>query len=124
MNTLSPELQVFINDDPKPIPSSSDTTSETATIASNESEPSSEEDTSPKSSTKSRRSVSTQARGKLQVPETWKVPITTKLEYSTMQALRRAYLEQKLNHATPDTQQRIVEVAVRDWLRRHGFFDE
>ncbi|MDZ4782055.1 MAG: hypothetical protein SGJ19_17545 [Planctomycetia bacterium] len=52
------------------------------------------------------------------------MPITTKLQYGTVQALRRAYLEQKLNHATPDTQQEIVEFAVQDWLKRNGFLRE
>jgi hypothetical protein len=61
---------------------------------------------------------------RVEVPESWKVPITTKLQYGTVQALRRAYLEQKLNHATPDTQQEIVEEAVQDWLRQNGYLDE
>jgi hypothetical protein len=58
------------------------------------------------------------------MPESWKMPITTKLQYATVQALRRAYLEQKLNHATPDTQQEIVEFAVQDWLKKHGFLSD
>ncbi len=49
------------------------------------------------------------------------VPLTTKLRRQTAQALKRAYLEQKLRDATPSTQQEIVEEAVGEWLSRHGF---
>lgn len=63
-------------------------------------------------------------RASVEVPESWKVPITTKLQYATVQALRRAYLEQKLSHSSPDTQQEIVEVAVQEWLKKHGFLSE
>lgn len=49
------------------------------------------------------------------------VPITTKLRRRTYQALRRAYLQQKLRHRLPATQQEIVEAAVSDWLKTHGF---
>jgi hypothetical protein len=51
------------------------------------------------------------------------LPITTRLHHRTVQALRRAYLEQKLNHLEPSTQQEIIEVAVHEWLRRHGYLD-
>lgn len=49
------------------------------------------------------------------------VPVTIRLPHRTAQALRRAYLEQRLKHAKPDTQQEIVEEALGDWLSRHGF---
>lgn len=49
------------------------------------------------------------------------VPVTTKLRRRTVQALRRAYLEQKLRDLTPATQQEIVEQAVSEWLKRNGF---
>lgn len=49
------------------------------------------------------------------------VPLTTRLHPDTAQALRRAYLEQKLRGQQPATQQEIVEEALHDWLRRHGF---
>ncbi len=49
------------------------------------------------------------------------VPITTKLRRRTYQALRRAYLQQKLRQRQPATQQEIVEYAVVEWLSRNGF---
>ncbi len=49
------------------------------------------------------------------------VPVTTKLRRRTLQALRRAYLEQKLNDRRPATQQEIIEEAVAAWLSGNGF---
>lgn len=49
------------------------------------------------------------------------VPLTTRLQPRTANALRRAYLEQKLKGHTPATQQEIVETALEDWLRRHEY---
>lgn len=49
------------------------------------------------------------------------VPVTTKLRRRTLQALRRAYLEQKLADRTPATQQEIIEEAVAGWLMENGF---
>jgi hypothetical protein len=49
------------------------------------------------------------------------VPLTTRLQSATSNALRRAYLEQKLASKRPDTQQEIVESALQEWLRRQGF---
>lgn len=49
------------------------------------------------------------------------VPLTTRLQPKTADALRRAYLEQKLNRRRPDTQQEIVEAALQGWLRKEGF---
>ncbi len=51
------------------------------------------------------------------------VPVTIRLLHRTAQALRRAYLEQRLKHAKPDTQQEIVEEALGDWLLRQGFLE-
>lgn len=48
------------------------------------------------------------------------VPLTTRLTVQTAEALRRAYLQQKLAGRVPDTQQEIVEAALREWLRHHG----
>jgi hypothetical protein len=39
------------------------------------------------------------------------------------QALKRAYLEQRLKHAKPDTQQEIVEEALGEWLSQQGFLE-
>lgn len=52
------------------------------------------------------------------------VPVTIRLQHRTTQALRRAYLEQRLKHAKPDTQQEIVEIALVEWLSTHGFLEE
>ncbi len=51
------------------------------------------------------------------------VPVTVRLPHRMAQALRRAYLEQRLKHAKPDTQQEIVEEALGDWLSRRGFLE-
>ena len=51
------------------------------------------------------------------------VPVTIRLPHRTAQALRRAYLEQRLKHAKPDTQQEIVAEALGDWLRGHEFLE-
>ena len=52
------------------------------------------------------------------------IPVTIRLPHRTTQALRRAYLEQRLKHSKPDTQQEIVEIALVEWLSTHGFLDE
>ena len=49
------------------------------------------------------------------------VPLTTRLQPKTADALRRACLEQKLARRTPNTQQEIVELAVARWLKEHRF---
>lgn len=49
------------------------------------------------------------------------VAITTRLQARTADALRRAYLEQKLNRCEPATQQEIIELAVQQWLRKNSF---
>jgi hypothetical protein len=49
------------------------------------------------------------------------VPLTTRLQPKTADALRRACLEQKLARRTPNTQQEIVELAVAQWLKEHRF---
>lgn len=51
-----------------------------------------------------------------------RVPLTTRLQPGTAHALRRAHLEQRLNGLLPATQQEIVEAAVYEWLRQHGYF--
>lgn len=52
------------------------------------------------------------------------VPVTTRLQLTTANALRRAFLEQKLKRAQPATQQDIVEAALQVWLLRHGYLTE
>jgi hypothetical protein len=49
------------------------------------------------------------------------VSLTTRLSPATAEALRRAVLEQKLQRQRPQTQQEIVEAAVRGWLTANGF---
>lgn len=49
------------------------------------------------------------------------VPLTTRIGQQTAESLRRAYLQQKLAGRLPDTQQEIVEAALRQWLGDHGF---
>jgi hypothetical protein len=49
------------------------------------------------------------------------VPLTTRLQPDTAEALRRVHLENKLKRIQPDSQQAIVEHALREWLMRNGF---
>lgn len=49
------------------------------------------------------------------------VPLTTRLSRATANALKRAHLQRKLQGQPLNTQQEIVEVAVTDWLRSHGY---
>lgn len=49
------------------------------------------------------------------------VPLTTRLQPRTADALRRACLEQKLARKSPHSQQEIVELAVTQWLAENGF---
>jgi hypothetical protein len=51
------------------------------------------------------------------------VPVTLRLQHRTAQALKRAYLEQKLKHAKPHTLQEIGEEALSEWLRKNGYID-
>lgn len=52
------------------------------------------------------------------------VPLTTRLQPRTADALRRAYLERKLAGRRDAKQQEIVEEALTIWLREHGFLSE
>jgi hypothetical protein len=49
------------------------------------------------------------------------VPLTTRLQPKTADALKRAYLEQKLKGRIPATQQEIIEAALQGWLRKEGY---
>ncbi len=51
------------------------------------------------------------------------VPVTIRLPRRISQALRRAYLEQKLKNAKPDTLQEIGEEAMTNWLNKNGYLD-
>lgn len=55
--------------------------------------------------------------------EDYLVPITTRLQARTAEALRRAYLEQKINRREPATQQEIIELALQEWLRTNAFLE-
>lgn len=52
------------------------------------------------------------------------VPLTTRLQPETADALRRAYLERKLDGFTNATQQEIVEEALQAWLVNEGYLTE
>ena len=52
------------------------------------------------------------------------VPVTIRLPHRIAQALKRAYLEQRLKYAKPDTQQEIAEEALSDWLAKSGYLDQ
>ncbi|QDV62020.1 hypothetical protein [Crateriforma conspicua] len=52
------------------------------------------------------------------------VPLTTRLQPETADALRRAYLERKLDGFTNATQQEIVEEALQAWLVNEGYLSD
>ena len=47
--------------------------------------------------------------------------MTTRLTRRTNELLTEASLRQKLNKLKPDSRQDIIECAILEWLRRHGF---
>lgn len=47
--------------------------------------------------------------------------VTTRLHRSTNELLTEAALRQKLKKFEPDTRQDIIEEALRDWFRTHGY---
>jgi len=49
------------------------------------------------------------------------VPLTSRLQPKTADALKRAYLEQKLKGRLPATQQEIIEAALQTWLKKEGY---
>src|SRR5215813_8715207 len=50
------------------------------------------------------------------------VNLSVRITPETAAALRHAMLQQKTEGRTPSSTQGIVEEALRDWLRTHGFF--
>jgi uncharacterized protein with gpF-like domain len=79
----------------------------------------SSEETAPRRPARKRQTI--QAPEASDVLDQVLVPVTLRLQHKTSQALKRAYLEQKLKHAKPDTIQEIGEEAIKDWLFRAGF---
>jgi hypothetical protein len=47
--------------------------------------------------------------------------VTTRLRRDTNERLTEAALHQKLKKVQPNTRQDIIEEALQDWLRRHGY---
>ncbi len=74
-----------------------------------------------RASRRSGRRIHQETPGASEVLDQVLVPVTIRLPHRMAQSLRRAYLEQRLKHAKPDTQQEIVEEALGDWLSRQGF---
>lgn len=54
----------------------------------------------------------------------FRVGVTVRIHPHIADALRRAHLEQKLRRQSPDTQQEIVETALRNWLVATGFLSD
>jgi hypothetical protein len=48
------------------------------------------------------------------------IPVTVRLRPEIAAALKRASLERQLSGTTPNTQQEIVEQALKPWLKREG----
>ncbi len=80
-------------------------------------------DVTPSKTRRSARRPQQETPGASQVLDQVLVPVTIRLPHRTAQALRRAYLEQRLKYAKPDTQQEIVEEALSEWLSRQGFLE-
>ncbi len=72
---------------------------------------------------RSSRQTSQEVPGPSEVLDQILVPVTIRLSHRMAQALRRAYLEQRLKHAKPETQQEIVEEALGAWLLHNGFLE-
>lgn len=78
-------------------------------------------ESTPRAARRSARRMSSEAPGVSEILDQLLVPITIRVQHRTAHALRRAHLEQRLNHAKPDTQQEIVEDALSDWLNKRGY---
>ena len=72
---------------------------------------------------RSQRRTSSEATDPSDVLANMLVPVTIRLPHRMAQALKRAYMEQRLKHSKPDTQQEIVEEALATWLARHGYLN-
>ncbi len=126
---MTPEKLAFIKGQSQAAPNSQAATSlakveeKTIEVAVSKKVTESERELSPRSSRRTNRRAIQETRGASEVLDQVLVPVTIRLPHRTAQALRRAYLEQRLKHAKPDTQQEIVEEALGDWLRGHGFLD-
>jgi hypothetical protein len=48
------------------------------------------------------------------------VPLTTRLPHGLVQSLRRMCLEQRLQHAKPDSIQEVVQTALEHWLLKQS----
>ena len=46
--------------------------------------------------------------------------LNTRISQETARNLKRAYFERKMNFQEPSTLQEIVELALREWLKRNG----
>lgn len=52
-----------------------------------------------------------------------RVPLTTRCRPELASALKRASLQRQLSGAEPNRMQDILEVALEDWLRAHGYLN-
>lgn len=77
----------------------------------------------PKGARRSGRRTALDRPGASEILDQLLVPLTIRVQHRTANALRRAHLEQRLNHSKPDTQQEIVEDALSDWLAKRGFLE-
>ena len=51
------------------------------------------------------------------------IPVTTRFDPRTAEALRRAHLEQRIKGLEPSTMQEIIQLAVQAWLRENDYLD-
>lgn len=119
---ITPEKLAFIKGEaaPKasaPVPKTEEKTIDIAVPAK---QAESVREPAPRAARRSNRRSSGEAPGASEVLDQVLVPVTIRLPHRTAQALRRAYLEQRLKHARPDTQQEIVEEALVDWLGKNN----
>lgn len=80
-------------------------------------------ETKPRASRRTNRRTGTEMPAASEMLDQVLVPVTIRVPRRTAQALRRAYLEQRLRQAKPDTQQQIAEEALEDWLMRNGYLN-
>lgn len=124
---MTPEKLAFISGQSKSTAVQTSTTppkavERTIDIAESRTKSPTDKDAPPRQQRKTRR-PSHDIPSSSEVLDRMLVPVTIRLSHRIANALRRAHLEQRLNHAKPDTQQEIVEEAIFGWLTMQGFLE-
>lgn len=120
---MTPEKVAFIKGESKPAAVNAKLEEKTIEMETPPKQPDPPRVSARRASRTSNRRSTIDTRGASEVLDQVLVPVTIRLPHRTAQALKRAYLEQRLKHAKPDTQQEIVEEALADWLGRNEFLE-